>query len=98
MAGEPASSSCQTSQVSSQVESSFHENSVSEKVLDDAPSFEKGSIPEKILGSRIDKFYKIFKIQWEGTQQTTLVTGEDAREFCPQLLIDYYEKHLKFHE
>ena len=36
-------------------------------------------------------------VQWKNGTQTS-ITHEAARNFCPIALIDFYERHLKFHE
>uniref|UniRef100_A0A182YFZ0 Uncharacterized protein n=1 Tax=Anopheles stephensi TaxID=30069 RepID=A0A182YFZ0_ANOST len=56
--------------------------------------FEKGYIPEKILGATEGDKELLFLIQWKDKDRAQLVKSKDARKHCPQLVIDFYEERL----
>uniref|UniRef100_A0A182Q176 Heterochromatin protein 1 n=1 Tax=Anopheles farauti TaxID=69004 RepID=A0A182Q176_9DIPT len=61
---------------------------------DEMNGFEKGYVPEKILGATESNKELLFLIQWKDKDKAQLVTSKDARKYCPQLLIDFYEERL----
>ncbi|XP_053694987.1 chromobox protein homolog 3-like [Sabethes cyaneus] len=56
--------------------------------------FEKGYIPEKILGATEANSELLFLIQWKDKDKAQLVSSKEARKHCPQLVIDFYEERL----
>ncbi|XP_055638453.1 chromobox protein homolog 1-like [Toxorhynchites rutilus septentrionalis] len=56
--------------------------------------FEKGYIPEKILGATEANNELLFLIQWKDKDKAQLVSSKEARKHCPQLVIDFYEERL----
>ncbi|XP_053675419.1 chromobox protein homolog 3-like [Anopheles nili] len=61
---------------------------------DDQNGFEKGYIPEKILGATEADNELLFLIQWKDKDKAQLVKSKVARVHCPQLVIDFYEERL----
>uniref|UniRef100_A0A182PX89 Chromo domain-containing protein n=1 Tax=Anopheles epiroticus TaxID=199890 RepID=A0A182PX89_9DIPT len=58
--------------------------------------FEKGYVPEKILGATKDDNELLFLMQWKDKDKAQLVKSKEARKHCPQLVLDFYEKHLNW--
>uniref|UniRef100_A0A182NXD6 Chromo domain-containing protein n=1 Tax=Anopheles dirus TaxID=7168 RepID=A0A182NXD6_9DIPT len=56
--------------------------------------FEKGYVPEKILGATEKNKELLFLIQWKDKDKAQLVKSKEARKHCPQLVIDFYEERL----
>lgn len=56
--------------------------------------FERGLKPERIIGATDTSGELMFLMKWEGTDEADLVRSKDARSKCPQLIIEFYEKHL----
>lgn len=56
--------------------------------------FEKGYVPEKILGATEANNELLFLIQWKDKDKAQLVSSKEARKHCPQLVIDFYEDRL----
>uniref|UniRef100_U5EY97 Heterochromatin protein 1 n=1 Tax=Corethrella appendiculata TaxID=1370023 RepID=U5EY97_9DIPT len=61
---------------------------------EDANGFEKGYVPEKILGATEVNKELLFLIQWKDKNKAQLVKSKEARKHCPQLIIDFYEERL----
>ncbi|XP_035908957.1 chromobox protein homolog 1-like [Anopheles stephensi] len=62
--------------------------------VEEMNGFEKGYIPEKILGATEGDKELLFLIQWKDKDRAQLVKSKDARKHCPQLVIDFYEERL----
>ncbi|XP_029719934.1 chromobox protein homolog 3 [Aedes albopictus] len=56
--------------------------------------FERGYVPEKILGATEANNELLFLIQWKDKDKAQLVSSKEARKHCPQLVIDFYEERL----
>lgn len=56
--------------------------------------FERGLKPERIIGATDTSGELMFLMKWEGTDEADLVRSKEARSKCPQLIIEFYEKHL----
>ncbi|KFB39966.1 AGAP009444-PA-like protein [Anopheles sinensis] len=62
-----------------------------EEAADELTGFEKA---ERILGgTEIDK-EMLFLIKWNGKEEAQIVKSKEARKYCPQLVIDFYEERL----
>uniref|UniRef100_A0A2M4BZN9 Heterochromatin protein 1 n=1 Tax=Anopheles marajoara TaxID=58244 RepID=A0A2M4BZN9_9DIPT len=61
---------------------------------EEVSGFEKGYIPEKILGATEANGKLLFLVQWKDKDKAQLVKSEEARKHCPQLVIDFYEDRL----
>lgn len=62
--------------------------------VEEMNGFEKGYIPEKILGATEGDNELLFLIQWKDKDRAQLVKSKEARKHCPQLVIDFYEERL----
>jgi hypothetical protein len=58
--------------------------------------FGRGLEPDSILGATqvVDKM--MFLVKWKGCEETDLISFEEAREKCPQIVIDYYQSLVKW--
>lgn len=65
-------------------------------VSNGACGFERGLEPEKILGADNQSGRLLFLMQWKGTSLTEFVAATEAKEKCPQLVIEFYEDRLIF--
>lgn len=59
-----------------------------------ASGFDRGLKPERIIGATDSSGELMFLMKWVGTEEADLVRSADARQKCPQLIIEFYEKHL----
>ncbi|XP_074601250.1 chromobox protein homolog 5-like [Brevipalpus obovatus] len=71
-----------------------------EDVSDDDPNglcgFERGLMPEKIVGvTKVDN-QLVFLMRWHGCRYTDLVPAEEANLKCPNIVIKYYEGRLSW--
>lgn len=65
-----------------------------EEAADELTGFEKGYVAERILGATEADKELLFLIQWKGKDKAQLVKSKEARKYCPQLVIDFYEERL----
>lgn len=56
--------------------------------------FDRGLKPERIIGATDTSGELMFLMKWMGTEEADLVRSKDARQKCPQLIIEFYERHL----
>lgn len=64
------------------------------EAVEELNGFEKGYVPEKILGATEGDNELLFLIQWKDKDKAQLVKSKEARKHCPQLVIDFYEERL----
>jgi hypothetical protein len=67
--------------------------------------FENGLIPHEIVGATESKLDQsngsgklLFLMKWKNSSKVDLVLSSSAKKVCPQLVIDFYEKHLVWGE
>lgn len=60
--------------------------------------FESGLTPEKIIGATDINGELAFLVQWKSSNKAMLIPNKLAREKCPQLVIDFYEQRLAWHQ
>lgn len=65
-------------------------------VLPRINGFERGMIPERIVGAT-DSGGLTFLMKWQGMDTLELVRSPIARLHCPQLVIQFYERHITWH-
>lgn len=58
--------------------------------------FDKGLVPETILGATDVSGELMFLMKWQHTDEADLVRSADARIKCPLVVIEFYEKNLKW--
>ncbi|XP_065204003.1 chromobox protein homolog 1-like [Planococcus citri] len=56
--------------------------------------FARGLTPLEIVGAVENNGTYCFLIKWEGSDETDIVPAIDAHKFCPQLVIQFYEKRI----
>lgn len=72
-----------------------------EQTVNELPSefesgFDKGLIPEKILGLNEHKGELMCLMAWKGIEEPEMVPAKKANLLCPQIVIEFYEKQLTF--
>ncbi|CAL8069896.1 unnamed protein product [Orchesella dallaii] len=62
-----------------------------------ADGFEKGLQPEKVVGANQDENGTLyFGMKWKGIKDVDFVLAKDANVKCPQLVIQFYERNIKW--
>lgn len=60
--------------------------------------FEIGLEPDKIIGATEVNGELAFLVQWKCSNKAQLIPSKLARIKCPQLVIDFYEQRLTWHQ
>lgn len=63
---------------------------------DEITGFDRGLEPKKIVGAIRIEDKLMFLIKWESCKKCDLILAEEANNRCPQVVISYYEKRLKW--
>ncbi|KAG5680106.1 hypothetical protein PVAND_009632 [Polypedilum vanderplanki] len=59
--------------------------------------FSRGLIAEKILTAIYEPQNEIqFLIKWKNSEELDLVTSHEARQYCPEIVLDFYERNFYF--
>lgn len=59
--------------------------------------FGNGRIPDKIIGATFSDSELKFLMKWKDTETADVVTAKQANVICPQIVIDFYESKLVWH-
>lgn len=64
---------------------------------DKTSPFDNGLEPDKIIGATDINGSLAFLVQWKNSNKAMLIPNKLARQRCPQLVIDFYEQRLAWH-
>ncbi|CAH1715374.1 unnamed protein product [Chironomus riparius] len=73
----------------------FEEN-LKNKEGDKKKGFDRGLVPECIIGATKRSKEVYFLMKWKGTDVGDFVKAKEANEKCPEIVIKYYEQITSF--